>query len=310
MATAPDMQAPLVAETEEVHIGNRDRRVTVSMPKSLPELEHAASTQFGHGGRLRMYHLGKKLMYNHSHLNHLEHDDHIVVKPNGTLPDYDTGKSTHQSDFIRHPVEIPTKGKGGDRESVLSYLTQHPFDGLSRYKQDFIKHPDAARATSAKMGSSIDLGKGKMGETAYAEHFPWRELGPRTVPSMGGESCLPVGQPFEGRSSYTQDFVKQPITPQPVTRPGGGPPPLKADFAGSTTYSGDFTQPTKDGRMPSARPVRLAPKYRPLDGTTEYAREYVEKMSERSTHVHLEPHLKTMLQATSTGGITGPFTVR
>jgi len=258
-----------------------------------------------------MYHLGKKLLYNHSHLQHLEHDDHIVVKPNGTLPEYDTGRSTHQSDFVRHPVEAPTKGKGGDYESVLSTWAQHPFDGVSRYKQDFVQHPNAVRATSAKMGSSVDLGKGKMGSTAYAEHFPWRELGPRTMPAMGCESvALPVGQPFEGRSSYTQDFVKQPLTPQPLTRPGGGPPPLKGDFAGSTTYAGDFLKPTKDGRMPSARPTREAPKYRPLAGTTEYAREYVEKVSERSVNVHLEPHLRTVVQATSTGGTTGPFSAR
>ena len=66
-------------EESRTRVGDRSRRVTLELPLSLEDLQHAATRHFGHNGRLRLYHKGLTPVHHERHLQKLKHDDHIVV---------------------------------------------------------------------------------------------------------------------------------------------------------------------------------------------------------------------------------------
>merc|ERR1711959_785845 len=57
-----------------------ERVVPVPMPKSLPELQHAAAQNFGHSGCRRLYHHGHKLLYHPAQMNEVQDQDIIVIR--------------------------------------------------------------------------------------------------------------------------------------------------------------------------------------------------------------------------------------
>jgi len=102
--------------------------------------------------------------------------------------------------------------------------------------------------------------------------------------------------PFDGKSSYTQDYVKHHLSP--------GAPPGNRDvelphvpFEGLTTYNRDYLEKPVQPRA-APRPSRPLSQPLPFNSHSEYKKEFVKKHQDRH-HVHIEPahHLTAHLTA-------------
>jgi len=280
-------------ESMEVHEGHRGMRITVDFPESLPELRHHADKNFGKSRRLRMYHMGHRLMHHPSQLRHLRDGDHVVVKPDVTPPRQHIS-SSYQDEYMEH---VPAASRPVFQPETLSKDFRGPFSGCSRYKEDFLGHPAEKRPPVQRMGTSVRLKETTAtGRTSYADHFPWMDNRPRPRAPRTDLSRLTMEQqeaPFAGQTHYSEEFIARPINrTMPCLPVGQKKRPAK--FEGMSTYIGDYVEPLEDGRMPSAKPSHdVCPKV-PLEGMSEYLREYIKRDLNQKSVVHLEPHKATM----------------
>eukprot|EP00913_Durusdinium_trenchii_P017416 g16372.t1 len=225
-------------------VGDREQRVTVSLPRTLHELKSHAHRNFttkrGSSKPMRMFHHGKVVITHPNHMSNLKDGDVVVLTANpeeqGPPP-----LSTHQAHYVPHPLQAkkPPPDQDGPKESV-------PFDGKTGVKT---------------------------GRSTYASEYPWHNVKPPD------KTCkhVPPGKavPFEGLSSYQQDYVKHPQRPRSAAGRPKPQLPASGPFEGSTTYTTDY----KRFQVPPARPVRMdggnMSEPKPFEGSSEYRREYL-----------------------------------
>lgn len=265
-----------------------DRVVDIGMPKSLPELQHLAAQNFGHSGCLRLFHHGTTLLYHPAQMSQIQDGDYIIVRKSESmaLPSRaSTPRSTHQADFHKRPFQKPRGPACTDEESTLTELSRVPFDGTSRYTQDFTRHP-IEEVVPYKPPSAIHLTNALTGTTTYSREFPWREssstrralVDDRDLRKSSLSEAAHSAR-FHGTSSYTIDYPRhepayvQGLANSAIVDSLKGPP---SSFNAVSTYATDFKHLGR-GRQRSAKPK---PAYEtstdPFNGTSEYRREYHE----------------------------------
>lgn len=271
--------------------GDTSRRVTVPLPRSLPELQYAANRNFARNtGAARMFHHGTSHLHHPHHIGKIKDGDVVIVEA-GLMPKPEAPNfTTHQADYVKHPIEV--------RAPLLPQ--QQPaeggkFEGATSYKTDYVKHPLGCRKPMKPPKSGIDNGRanGNTGQSMYTTQYPWHSPAPRQAvqPPPG----VPISSsPFEAVTSYMNDYVKHNARPRsaaPAAKPRSGGENLP--FEASTTYNNDF-QNFPSARTEPARPMKatLRPDGAPFEGSSEYKREYIELKHEQRPMVHLEPEIR------------------
>jgi len=288
--------------------GSLDRVVTVSMPRSLPELQHQAAQHFGHSGCLRLYHQGATLLYNPAQMKQVKDGDVIIVRRSEihrptTAPE--TPLSTHQADFKRRPFQRPASEFNRDSANYESILTERtkgvPLDGMSRYAMDFVPHPIETPVPFKPPNALAQISEEKLGPSTYSQEFPWRAITKQSKAlddQAVRESSLSLAsqqEPFKGVSSYTIDYPRRSyVSPRELALAPSllfetSAKPLPTPFCAVSTYSTDFRKVTKP-RTRSFRPKGDSHNWNePFQGTSEYRRSYQEHdlTSDRSEFIKL-----------------------
>mmetsp|Transcript_53524 Transcript_53524/g.98995 ORF Transcript_53524/g.98995 Transcript_53524/m.98995 type:complete len:294 (-) Transcript_53524:100-981(-) len=263
------------------HPGDEGQRITVQRPRTLQELQSYAQKHFGHKGKkLGLWHQGRQAIQHQRHVDPVKHEDVVVVTWSGEKDLYNH-LTTHQADFVRHPLNRP-RAQSGPRTPGPTI----PFEGQSSYAYDFVKHPLSKTDPVAARGTSWRPTDAPTGTTTYSNHYVRHPLkGPEPPMVVAARQTLP----FEGKSSYAQDFVKHPIKPAVVHRPEERMAP-PGTFDAITTYASAYV-----GHMPrprTPREGRSAPTSLPFHGNSEYKQEYIKKDIALPERLHLEPELQ------------------
>lgn len=277
----------------ERHIGDPLQRVSVPLPRSLPELQLAAERQFGFGGNghLKMYHQGITPLRHPTHVKHLQDDDLVVIACEGQHDEVDKfdGTSTYRAEFVPHqsePMKAPPQ-----RDAAA--MPSGRFEGESRYRMDFVRHSATPRGIIKKEISALCSEKDKpTGDSTYNVEFPWHDIPARYQrPGMVGNGAS-SGR-FVGESSYHRDYVKHDGVERPKTAAAA---PSKRwselPFEGSSTYKADFQKTECPERPMSCRPSDEDNALgAPFQGNSEYRDRYLEWLLQRQMRIHLEPEL-------------------
>lgn len=266
------------------------RRV-VPLPRTLPELKQEATMNFGAHGRLHLRHQGREIHHpecvkgiRHMDVVHAEFASRDVVEPQ---PKW---QSTQKADFVKPQWQAPEVPVMDDFASALTEVTKGAkFDSTgSRYTTDFLGMPGEPKGSRMEgidiFSTHIPMGSDNTPRgTTYRSHYPWKyEDAVKRPPDNHSVLTAAVkGQPLGGVSNHTHSY-----TP----RVYGADPPPKATcddsystlslisqgkpFTGCSVYKDNFSQPTEDGRQPSARPKRTLQPHRAFGGVSEYRRRY------------------------------------
>uniref|UniRef100_A0A7S4RHK2 Uncharacterized protein n=1 Tax=Alexandrium monilatum TaxID=311494 RepID=A0A7S4RHK2_9DINO len=275
--------------------GDSSRRVTVPLPRSLPELQYHANRHFSGGkGNARMYHHGHSKVQHAHHMGKIKDGDVIVIEGMRSMPEPPM-YTTHRTDYVPHELEVRPPPPPAERPPPGAR-----FDGVTSYNQAYVKHPPGYREPVRPPKSGLASGShGVTGKSMYSTQYPWRNVEPQrpVLPSNG----MPLGSTqFEGVTSYMNDYVGHPVRARsaaPVSKSRGPSLPFEA----KTTYADDY-QNTSSARTVTAVPHKatLRPEGAPFEGNTEYKREYVELAQERRPLVHLEPEIGRTSRGLST----------
>jgi hypothetical protein len=216
----------------------------------------------------------------------------VVVEKGQRGPSQPPGITTHMADYVPHPLEARAGPK------LVKAGPSAPFRGVSSYANDFVEHPLKPRKPVAPQVNKWPRG-GKTGDTMYKTQYPWHDVDPQ--PAVQPQPSIPSRNvPFDGNTSYKNDYVKHPIRPRSAA-PSKMPRGMPAPFDGATTYNTDF-QKYHTPRTGPAKPYpsTLRPDTGPFDGIPEYKREYIKHPLEEKVLVHLEPEL-TRFRTSSRG---------
>jgi len=269
----------------------------VPLPRSFQELQNKAARLFGNG-ELKMYHHGILPIQDPSQMSKIQDGDVVVV----TLGDRRlTSKefarllqTTNQRDYVEHPLSVP-KAPVVKTPPKLPAVPL-PFDGVTSYKSEYVKHPLSKREAAAKPASTWTPLKSSTGKSTYEEQYPWRDvpLSEIRAPLPSREATRRKSEPFTGCTSYMRDYVKPPMEPKkPETASPARPRPRAASlpFEGKSTYEAEYTK-----KPLSPRPSQsLGPKVStleplPFQGSSEYQHEFLKKESHQP-RIYLEPEL-------------------
>mmetsp|Transcript_37921 Transcript_37921/g.80589 ORF Transcript_37921/g.80589 Transcript_37921/m.80589 type:complete len:312 (+) Transcript_37921:105-1040(+) len=277
---------------------------TIIIPRSLPELQQIASRQFNYDGRMRFYCKGKE-MHHPLAVSTLQDGDVITVRLDSSRAIASAGEkmlSTHQADFVRHPPGPPVEYKGNDSASTLTSDTrQCRLEGQSRYASDYIKHPRTPRQIPVDPALFHSHFLSHAGEaeqkSTYLSHFPWHNA--QAANSAGSDELSTLseagrGHPFQGRSSYADDFITRVGERQKPVQASGSDHAstltdmtAKSKFEGLSSYNADFIKHNLNCRMPSARPIHSDSASGTFEGASEYRCQYYE-YDPRAPRVHLQ----------------------
>lgn len=294
------------AETP-VHIGDRTHRVTTALPHSLQELNKKAQEHFGHKGTLKLFHRGRTLITKDQQLAQIQNGDVVVITWDGkklTPEDVSRMVSTHMRDFVPHK---PGGGAPQLFRTVDAPLEPLPFQGISDYTTNYIKHrvcPPKGRKRPSSQASVRTRPNGPPPCSSYTAAYIPHKVRPRT-PIRGfpesGNGVVLTPKPFRGESSYARDYVtpRRPraITPGPGgSRPGEEKQTPDRPFQGVTTYTAEYIEwpllnPDGSNNRPRSA-FDTVHKMPPLEGLSEYQREYLKKEARRRALIHLEPELR------------------
>mmetsp|Transcript_37022 Transcript_37022/g.105825 ORF Transcript_37022/g.105825 Transcript_37022/m.105825 type:complete len:304 (+) Transcript_37022:82-993(+) len=275
--------------SEYVLQGDPAKRITVQLPRSLPELQYHANRNFARdGSNAKMFHHGHSKIHQPHHVNRVKDGDVIVVEggPRKRMPGA-PGITTHMADYVPHDLEARAPPR-----AVRSLPPGGRFEGKTSYCTDFVEHPMEPRKAFSPGRPNWNAGRqGETGKSMYTSHYPRHELEPR--PAVAPAPANPFNSaPFEGSTSYTNDYVKHPLKPRSPTvfeKPRGETGP----FQGSTTYGNDYQKyPHQMTGPPKLQHPSIRLDGAPFEGNTEYGREYVPLEFERRPIVHLEPEIR------------------
>jgi len=117
-----------------------------------------------------------------------------------------TGKSTYASEYPWHAVKPPDKtSKHAPPGKAV------PFEGLSSYQQDYVKHPTRPRSAAGRPKPQAPTSGPFEGCTTYTTDYKKFQV-PQTRPIRNGGSNLhSEPKPFEGSSEYRREYLKHPL---------------------------------------------------------------------------------------------------
>lgn len=161
-----------------------------------------------------------------------------------------------------------------------------PFNGNTSYNLDYVKHPLPAREQRRK--EVWQPTASPTGDSMYMAHFPWKIAAPAR--SMQPREEPRRAYPFQGVTSYANDYVEHDVQPRAAPVADVGRSRGHTPFEGVTTYKQDFQR--QQGRPPTPiRPPAAAREPAPFQGRSEYAERYI-KMREPVQWIHIEPALR------------------
>eukprot|EP00927_Polykrikos_kofoidii_P024573 TRINITY_DN22318_c0_g1_i2.p1 TRINITY_DN22318_c0_g1~~TRINITY_DN22318_c0_g1_i2.p1 ORF type:complete len:297 (-),score=47.25 TRINITY_DN22318_c0_g1_i2:54-944(-) len=277
--------------------GDARRRVEMPMPRSLREIQQAASRNFGQPGRLpqKFYHFGVTAINHNEHVKCLEDEDVIVVSLQDAAPAAKFGITTHQADFVPKPLEAWSSPSPQPRGETL------PFEAVTSYSRDFTARPASAQRRRPRAHAAFSKMSGRStpepftARTTYADHFPGytADGGKQLVSAANMPQPLPNTR-FDAETTHQADYKRHHVVPQLVnTRidvPMGHRP-----FEGTTSYADQFSakqgEPFPKTRRPGDSSAYTANRP-PFRGCSEYNREYLEKVAHRPMRIFLEPEEK------------------
>jgi len=269
-------------------IGDTRQRVTVPLPQTVKDLGVTAQRHFP--AYYGLYQHGKYKMHKAHHADYLQDGDVIVVRkePRKQEPPQ---LSTHQTDYIRHPLDSRPKA-APQRDLPRSTA---PFEGVSAYHNDYVAHPIELRKVASQPQPTFARPTVPTGQSTYQTEFPKHPL-PRSQSQKPTNTYQPQKTPFEGVSSYHNDFVKHPMRPRSAAPPPRGREIAPGVFEGTSTYNVDFVKhPMSSRERPKGGyPDGIRAKPPPFEGMTEYNREYLkhEIAKQRRAVVHIEPEIQ------------------
>jgi len=267
--------------------GDSSKRITVALPQRLTALARSANGAFGGGrGGWKLYHQGENLLQDQKQFENVRDRDVVVVKRDSrdiSGPTFQ-GTTTHQIDFVKHPLEKRRPPEAPPRSNYQSPT----FQGRSCYAGDFVEHP---LQTQKKEPPPV-WQPGTVPMTArstYNDNYPWHALQPKKpIEKATGPGCIPP--PFQGQSSYKIDYIKHNTArPKSAVEPRRNVETTTVPFSGATTYAVDYKKHATERRR-AETPKRVerseAPPFR---GNSEYTTQYLPKEKPRTLLVHLEP---------------------
>lgn len=283
--------------------GDKQRRITVPMPKSLDELSRVARQSFGAQGSHRMYHGGNTHLHSPAQVLNLKHNDVVVV-------DWDSAKpvpmplpsTTMRAHYVPH-----------DHQVEMPYLppsyqpNTEPFHGNTSYSIDYVKHP--LPELERRKHEPWRPNAAQTGESMYSTHYPWKSTTPRSL--LRRPEIPKHHVPFEGTTSYNVDYVEHDPRPRTAAFPertnlADGYRP----FEGVTTYKQDY-QRQEGARMTPMRPYVPPRESAPFEGRSEYRERYM-KMNTDAEMLHIEPALNKRFEpppssvGSGAGHMSGP----
>eukprot|EP00435_Cladocopium_sp_Y103_P051528 s1727_g16.t1 len=117
-----------------------------------------------------------------------------------------TGKSTYACEYPWHNVKPPDKtSKQAPPGKAV------PFEGLSSYQQDYVKHPARPRSATGRPKPQLPASGPFEGCTTYTTDYKRFQV-PQTRPiRMDGSNLQSEPKPFEGSSEYRREYLKHPL---------------------------------------------------------------------------------------------------
>ncbi|KAG2447656.1 hypothetical protein HYH02_007572 [Chlamydomonas schloesseri] len=155
------------------------------------------------------------------------------------------GASSYKQDYPQHPLE-PRQAHTGPAYQPNTA----PFDGTSHYKSQYVPHQVEPRPHAGPVHAQHNSSVPFDGTTTHKADFPAHPIEPR--PPVTGGQYVPNTAPFAGSSEARDAYQPWPIDPSTMQR-HGGPPPMRpsAPFDGASTYKQEF----KGWRLPPRRPA-------------------------------------------------------
>ncbi|CAJ1384888.1 unnamed protein product [Effrenium voratum] len=116
-----------------------------------------------------------------------------------------TGKSTYAAEFPWHTAKPPEKGnkQAPPGQSV-------PFEGLSSYQHDYIKHPNRPRSASGRPRPKLPATGPFDGTTTYTTDYKKFQVPHARPQRLDARPSDP--KPFEGSSEYRREYLKHPLS--------------------------------------------------------------------------------------------------
>jgi len=240
-----------------------------------------------------MYHHGIVPIVRPEQLLSIRNRDVVVVTWNNRRLDdrefADLLKTTSQMFFVEHPLP-----KKHHRAVSTERPPQLPFDGDTIYKSEYVKHPLARRELVKKpLSYSQSNLKEPTGKTTYEVHYPWHDVPIAAKQSkMSSDGTQWETGPFQGCTSYMQDYVAHPTRPRCEMPTSARPRPKSASyvpFEGKTTYEVEYTEKPLSART-LFRPKGSKQERIPFEGASHYQTHYVKPWMEWPM-IYLEPEL-------------------
>ncbi|KAF5841944.1 hypothetical protein DUNSADRAFT_10115 [Dunaliella salina] len=160
------------------------------------------------------------------------------------------GTTTNKADFI--PYQIPAPGARAARPQPALQVEKLPFQGQSTYRDTFI--PGDAPYRRVKPDNTYQPNPARFDDTTTnkATYVPFSV--PATRGPIAPQSALDKEKhPFEGQSTYKDDFRKMPGGLRAERKIAQGGQFESGPFDGTTTYRKDYDQ-KEIPRQPARRP--------------------------------------------------------
>lgn len=290
---APAACGPEVQEAVE----NMSPRKSIPLPRSLPELQHAAGLTFRHDGRVRLYHKDRaRDVTRPSHIDDMQDGHTVSVRacgaPWGTS--HVAWASVHHSDFVDHGQIEPPAPLGSDDLSVLTDVSRGmPLDGDSCYRSDYVQHASARqkqinpnKAPYPFSTHFLDQSAAPVKKSVYRDQFGWHDGKDAATALFSDNSSsltkATAGKRLEGTTSYNRDFPGR--TGEPGHQVRGLAEAMRhscltertrnANFKGESTYTSHYIKHDDSGRQPSCRPERRREEHQAFEGNSEHRRAY------------------------------------
>eukprot|EP00439_Symbiodinium_sp_Y106_P031898 s6399_g3.t2 len=120
--------------------------------------------------------------------------------------DAKTGKSTYNSEFPWHTVKPPESTK-----KQVPPAGHVPFDGVTSYQHDYIKHPNRPRSATGRPKPQLPASGPFDGSTTYTTDYKRFHV-PQARPLKPHDGVLKTDKnPFEGASEYRREYLKHPL---------------------------------------------------------------------------------------------------
>jgi hypothetical protein len=273
------MAMPLDKNSAQFVASDRDKRVSVSLPRQLKELRGQASRAYKQP-KFKMWLHGNTLLREPQQISALKDGDLVVVQPEEDSEAPGDFLSTHKAEFVKHP--LPAKYV---RPSGPPPMAPGKFEGQTENMSAYVRHPQGvSQPIRPKTGGWRNEGEFE-GVSTYKAHYPGYTA--RRDVRKSPNAWQPNNVPFEGQTSYTHDYVKHPNDYSRQKR-AHQRHWIDAPFDGMSTYNAEYKPHEARLTTPWKPPQTSGLSDMPFQGITEYTNEYL-KHPMADALIHLEP---------------------